>query len=138
MVPGDGRSPAPLAAKLGIGPGHVVLLDRPPPEWRLETPPGAVVTGRLREGLDLCLTFQTRRARLERRLPELEARTTTAGAVWVAWPKRAAVARGAISTDLDDRVVREVGLETGWVDVKVAAVDDTWSALKFVRRRADR
>jgi hypothetical protein len=62
--------------------------------------------------------------------------------VWVCWPKQAAQqsARnpGGLSSDLDGNLVRELGLELGFVDVKVAAIDDTWSGLKFVRRLADR
>jgi hypothetical protein len=54
--------------------------------------------------------------------------------VWVCWPKKAA----KVDTDIDENVVREVGLAIGVVDVKVAAVDETWSGLKFVRRRRDR
>ena len=61
--------------------------------------------------------------------------------VWVCWPKKSAhkaLAADGVPVDLDENVVRDLGLELGWVDVKVAAVDDTWSALKFVRRLADR
>ena len=69
-------------------------------------------------------------------------RTSTAGMVWVCWPKKAAQrsARNPLGpvSDLDENRVRDLGLELGFVDVKVAAVDDTWSALKFVRRLADR
>jgi hypothetical protein len=58
--------------------------------------------------------------------------------VWVAWPKQAAAKRLAIDTDLSDNVVRRLGLELGWVDVKVAAISEVWSGLKFVRRLVDR
>ncbi len=64
--------------------------------------------------------------------------TVTAGMVWVAWPKQAAAKRLGLATDLTDNVVRTLGLELGWVDVKVAAIDEVWSGLKFVRRVADR
>ena len=61
-------------------------------------------------------------------------RTEQAGMVWVCWPKKAA----KVPTDLDENVVREIGLAAGVVDVKVCAIDETWSGLKFVRRLADR
>ena len=65
-------------------------------------------------------------------------RTSTAGMVWVCWPKKAAQKAQGIASDLDENLVRELGLRLGFVDVKVAAVDDTWSALKLVRRLRDR
>ena len=72
--------------------------------------------------------------RLDRRFAPLAERLTTAGALWVAWPKRAS----GVATDLDDNVVRDVGLGEGLVDVKVIAIDETWSGLKFVRRVRNR
>jgi hypothetical protein len=140
--PADGRgagySGTPLPAKLGVKDGHVVLLDRLPDGLDLQLPPTAHVVRRVRDGLDLTVTFHTRRADLEARLPTLFAHTVTAGMVWVAWPKQAAVKRLGLVTDLDDNVVRGVGLALGWVDVKVAAIDETWSGQKFVRRVSDR
>ena len=64
----------------------------------------------------------------------LHPRTTPAGALWIAWPKRA----GGLATDLDENVVRDHALRHGRVDVKVCAIDATWSGLKHVIRRADR
>ncbi len=135
---GAGYSGTPLPRKLGVKDGYVVLLDRLPPGMDLELPPTAHVVRRLRGGLDLTVTFHTHLATLAARLPVLFERTVTDGMVWVAWPKQAAVKRLGIATDLDDNVVRGVGLELGWVDVKVAAIDEVWSAQKFVRRLADR
>jgi hypothetical protein len=74
------------------------------------------------------------RARLVRRWPVLHARVTPAGRVWVAWPKRAS----GLGTDLDENVVRNHGLAHGRVDVKVCAIDPTWSGLAFVVRVKDR
>ena len=71
---------------------------------------------------------------LAARLPTLFERTVTDGMVWVCWPKKAS----KLPTDLDENVVRDLGLELGFVDVKVAAIDETWSGLKFVRRLRDR
>ena len=103
-----GYSGTPLPRKLGVKDGHVVLLDRLPDGLDLGLPPTAIVVRRVRDGLD------------------------------VTWPKQAAAKRLGLATDLTDNVVRALGLELGWVDVKVAAIDDTWSGLKFVRRLADR
>ena len=133
-----GYSGTPLPRKLGVKDGHVVLLDRLPDGLDLGLPPTALVVRRLRDGLDVTVTFHTVLATLAKRLPVLFEHTVTAGMVWVAWPKQAAAKRLGIATDLTDNVVRGVGLELGWVDVKVAAIDETWSGMKFVRRLADR
>jgi hypothetical protein len=135
-------SGTPLATKLGVKPGYVVLLDDLPDDLvdlgGLCSAAGAHVVRRLRSGLHLTVTFQTRSPRLARRLPDISEHTTRDGSVWVAWPKQAAARRLGIETDLSDGVVRELGLDVGWVDVKVAAISEVWSGLKFVRRVADR
>jgi len=133
-----GYSGTPLPRKLGVKDGHVVLLDRLPDGLDLGLPPTAHVVRRLRDGLDVTLTFHTRLATLEARLPALFEHTVTAGMVWICWPKQAAAKRLGIDTDLNDNVVRAAGLSLGWVDVKVAAIDETWSGQKFVRRLVDR
>ena len=138
MSTSAGYSGTPLPKKLGVKDGHVVLLDRLPNGLDLGLPPTATVVRRLRSGFDVTITFHTKLVTLEERLPELFERTVTAGMVWVAWPKQAAVKRLGIDTDLNDDVVRRLGLELGWVDVKVAAIDETWSGQKFVRRLKDR
>ena len=84
--------------------------------------------------MDFVQLFATERASLEREFPGLKARLKPDGMIWVSWPK----ASSRRQTDLSDRVVREVGLKNGLVDVKVCAIDDSWSALKFVRRLKDR
>jgi hypothetical protein len=127
-----------LPKKLGVKDGHVVLLDRLPAGLDLGLPPTAHVVRRVRSGLDLTITFHTHLATLAARLPVLFEKTVTDGMVWVAWPKQASVKRLGIATDLTDNVVRELGLDLGWVDVKVAAIDEVWSGQKFVRRLADR
>ena len=135
---GAGYSGTPLPRKLGVKDGHVVLLDRLPDDLDLGLPPTVHVVRRLRDDLDLTLTFHTRLSTLEARLPALFEHTVTAGSVWVCWPKQAAAKRLALDTDLTDNVVRAAGLFLGWVDVKVAAIDETWSGQKFVRRLRDR
>ena len=84
--------------------------------------------------LEISLTFHTSASRLARRLPQLIERTSQAGMIWVCWPKKAA----RVATDVDESVVRETGLAAGVVDVKICAIDEVWSGLKFVRRLADR
>jgi hypothetical protein len=131
-----GYSGTPLPAKLGIKPEHAVLLDGMPGHVDLGQLPAGVNPHRRpgRAPYDVILTFCPDLARLRRRFPELAVRLTTAGALWVAWPKRAS----GVPTDLDENIVRDLGLSAGLVDVKVCAIDATWSGLKFVRRLRDR
>ncbi len=133
-----GYSGTPLAQKIGIKPGHTIFLDGAPEDLDLGDLADTHVVRRLPRRPDVSLTFHTTLAGLERRLPQLFERTETAGMVWVCWPKKSAQKALGITSDLDENVVRDLGLELGFVDVKVAAVDDTWSALKFVRRLKDR
>ena len=132
-----GYSPRSLADKLGIKPGAVVTALSPPPAYlELLAPVPADVTfvGRLRKRARFIHCFVTRRAELEREFPALAAALADDGMAWISWPKKAA----KVETDLTEDVVRAVGLRAGLVDVKVCAVDEVWSGLKFVRRRADR
>ncbi|MCW2772328.1 MAG: hypothetical protein JWN91_654 [Nocardioides sp.] len=130
-----GYSGTPLERKLGIRESQVVFLDGAPDGLDLDAS-GAV--RRLPRTADVTLTFHTSLAALTARLPVLFERTSTAGTVWVCWPKKAAQKTFGITSDLDENLVRELGLRLGFVDVKVAAIDDTWSGLKFVRRLVDR
>jgi hypothetical protein len=128
--------------KLGIKDEHVVFLDDAPADLHLAleelSTGGAHLVHRLPHTADVTLTFQTSYDALAKRLPTLFERTSTAGMVWVCWPKLAAQKALGLTSDLDENVVRDLGLELGFVDVKVAAIDDTWSGLKFVRRLSDR
>jgi hypothetical protein len=134
----SGYSSTPLARKLGVKDDHVVFLDHAPAGLDLADTGGARLTTRLPRAVDVTLTFHTSYAALAKRLPLLFERTSTAGMVWVCWPKKAAQKAHGLTSDLDDGVVRALGLELGFVDVKVAAIDETWSGLKFVRRLQDR
>ncbi len=131
-----GYSGTPLARKLGIAPGSALLLDGAPKGFTIDDLPSDVIAShRSGDGpYDVILCFCRDRAQLERRWPVMHARTTTAGALWIAWPKRAS----GVATDLDENVVRGHALANGRVDVKVAAIDETWSGLKNVIRRSDR
>ena len=124
-----GYSGTPLPAKLGIKPGSAVLLDAAPDDLGIDGH-----TRARSSSYDVILLFAPDRARLTRRWPPLAARLSTAGRLWVCWPKRAS----GLQTDLSENDVRAYGLAQGLVDVKVCAVDATWSGLAFVRRLAER
>ena len=127
-----GYSGTPLPRKLGVKADSRVLLDGAPAGFGLEG-----VDAHTRAGAapyDIVLLFAPDLARLARRWPSLAGRLTVAGRLWVCWPKRAS----GRQTDLSDNVVREYGLQQGLVDVKVCAVDETWSGIAFVRRLRDR
>jgi hypothetical protein len=129
-----GYSGTPLATKLGIKPGHTVLLDGVPDNWELETPPGVTQRRTGTGPFDVILAFCADRARLAERWATLHERTTKEGALWIAWPKKAS----GVPTDLNENVVRDFALANGRVDVKVCAIDETWSGLKHVIRLTDR
>ncbi len=131
-----GYSGTPLVRKLGVRPGDQVLLDGAPADFELEElPDGAVVKRRTGAGpYDVILCFCPDQARLVQRWAALHAKTTTAGSLWIAWPKRSS----GLATDLDENVVRDYALTHGRVDVKVCAIDETWSGLKHVIRKVDR
>ena len=134
-----GYSGTPLPKKLGIKPGHRVLLDSAPDgfERDLLVPLPDDVTVQRRAGrttYDVVVAFRPDAATYRKHLARDIARTTTNGSLWIAWPKRAS----GVVTDLTEDVVRREALAAGVVDVKVCAVDTTWSGLKLVRRLADR
>jgi hypothetical protein len=91
----------------------------------------ARVASQLRGRFELILLFASARAELARRLPAALSARAEGAALWLAWPKRSS----GVATDLDDTVVRDLGLTTGLVDNKVCAIDETWSGLRFVARR---
>jgi hypothetical protein len=127
-------SGTPLVRKLGFKPGmraHYVSAPEGFEALLGELPGGVRVLARPADGLDLVLLFVRERRELERRLPGLHGRLAPAGMVWVAWPKRAS----KVPTDMTEEVVRDVALPRGLVDVKVCAIDETWSGLKLVIRR---
>ena len=131
-----GYSGTPLPAKLGIKAGGAVLLDGAPTDLPLTPLPDGVAAHR-RAGqrpYDVVLLFATDADRLHRRWPALVAHLATAGRLWVCWPKKSS----GVPSDLSEDVVREHGLAQGLVDVKVCAIDATWSGLAFVRRVRDR
>ena len=135
-----GYSGKALALKLGIKPGMTVTALAAPAHYRAllrPLPAGARIATRLtgrRAALAFIHHFATGRRALAARFAMLARALAPAGALWVSWPKGSS----GVATDLTENVVREIGLAHGLVDVKVCAVDETWSALKFVRRLKDR
>jgi hypothetical protein len=127
-----GYSATPLPRKLGAKPGSRVLVDGGPAGFALE---GVEVDRRAGASpYDVVLLFAPRHERLVRRWESVAGRLTTAGRLWVCWPKRSS----GQQTDLSENDVRGFGLAHGLVDVKVCAIDETWSGLAFVRRLKDR
>jgi hypothetical protein len=135
MTERAGYSGTPLPRKLGIVDGTRLLLLGAPDGFELGPLPGVELHRRAgRSPYDVVLLFAPDRATLVRRFAPARDRLTVAGGLWACWPKRAS----GVATDLNDNVVRAHGLATGLVDVKVAAIDATWSGMKFVVRLRDR
>ena len=129
----SGYSGTPLAAKLGIKSGHRVMLIGAPRDWTFHDLPENVLVSRRQGGTpaNVVVAFVNSAASLHQRIDGLASTITTDGAMWIAWPRKAA---GHVS-DLTDNVVRNAVLPLGLVDVKVAALDEDWSALKMVWRK---
>ena len=131
-----GYSGTPLAKKLGVQEGCRLAVVSAPNGFSetLDLPPRVEVRSQARGRLDVVVFFVTRRAELARRFPTLQRRLEPDGGLWIAWPKRTS----GVATDLSENPVREIGLANGLVDNKVAAIDETWSGLRFVWRVRDR
>ena len=115
-----------MTAFLNAPDGYMAMLG--------ELPSGVEMQENLRPDIDLVRLFATERDVFEVEFPRLKDSLAREGMLWASWPKKAAKKK----TDLDENVVREIGLANGLVDVKVIALDDVWSGLKFVRRVKDR
>jgi len=129
-----GYSGTPLPRKLGIKPGHRVLAVDAPAGLPLGEPEAEVHRAADRDLYDVILVFCPDSAALHEAFPAAMARLAKNGGLWVCWPKRAS----KIPTDLSENPIRDYGLSQGLVDNKVAAIDATWSGLRFVYRLADR
>jgi len=134
-VAAAGYSGTPLAKKLGIKPASsLVLLGAPEgfDDVLDETmPDGVTVRTRASGTADVVMSFHTKRSDLAKRLPTLSKVMDVDGAIWIAWPKKAS----GVPTDITEDTIREVALPTGLVDVKVCAVDETWSGLRLCWRK---
>ncbi len=132
-----GYSGKPLVAKLGIKPDtRIAILNAPKGYDRVLGKLPQRVTRRTSAAgpLDFVQFFTNEKRELERRFAALARSLAPAGMLWISWPKQAS----GVATDLTEDVIRAIGLAHGLVDVKVAAVDEVWSGLKFVRRLEDR
>jgi hypothetical protein len=131
-----GYSGTPLAKKLGLKPGMRVLEVDAPAHFRalIADAPADVIWLARAAACDCAIAFATSASNVRAAFAKVEPELAQDGMVWISWPKKAS----ALKTDLDENVVREIGLDAGLVDVKVCAIDATWSGLKFVRRVRDR
>jgi len=132
-----GYSGTPLAQKIGIKPGHRLVVRNHPPTFVKDLgklPDGVAAGDRVNGKADVVVYFVEKRTALEKDFPALAAKLEANGMLWIAWPKRAS----GRPTDLNENLVRETGLSFGLVDVKVCAIDEIWSGLKFVIRLKDR
>jgi hypothetical protein len=132
-----GYSGTPLAQKLGIKPGQKVGTIGAPPGYRkllAPLPKGVSFTTEIAAGAPFVHLFATKRQTLEKELKRLRRLLADAGVLWVSWSKKSS----SVTTDITEDVIREVCLPLGFVDVKVCAVDETWSGLKLMIRRENR
>ena len=132
-----GYSGTPLPKKLGIKPGFRVSLVGAPPEVHAALSAELASCKILRTGktpLDFAMVFTKSKPALVKEFARITGLLAPAGMLWVSWPKKSS----GVATDLDENIVRETGLAAGLVDVKVCAVTEIWSGLKFVRRLKDR
>jgi hypothetical protein len=128
-----GYSGTPLAKKLGIRPGTKLFLIAAPGHYdELLAPlPEDVKRVRKIDDADVAHFFVTARTRLDKELRDAVSKMKQDAAIWISWPKKSA----KVATDITEDTVREVALPLGLVDIKVCAVDETWSGLKLVIRK---
>jgi hypothetical protein len=129
-----GYSTTPLAKKLGFRDGLRVQLVNPPSHYEdlvHPLPPAIEMSCRLRKDVDICHFFTKSEKELWQKLPKLMQLIRRNGAIWVSWPKRSS----GVATTITEDTIRAVALPLGLVDIKVCAVDDTWSGLKLVIRK---
>lgn len=132
-----GYSKRSLVEKLGIKSGYKVHISNAPQGYlkTLGALPAAVHFTKSLDGpCDFLQFFTTEKSALESAFPQLKKHLAKAGCLWISWPKGSS----KVKTDLNENLVREIGLKNALVDVKVCAVDDVWSGLKFVFRLKDR
>jgi hypothetical protein len=130
-----GYSGTPLARKLSLKDGMRVCWDGMPAAVLREIEGERLaleILDRAQAPIDAAHVFVTDRSALEAKLHELKPLLAPSGFIWVSWPKKAS----KVPTDITEDVIREVCLPMGLVDVKVCAIDATWSGLKLMRRKA--
>lgn len=132
-----GYSTTPLMKKLGIKEGAKIIFIHEPKDFRKNLgalPKSVSPQTKLIASCDYIHFFTTSRAELLAYFPKLKKSLAKTGTLWVSWPKKAS----RVPCDFNENDLREIGLQHGLVDVKVAAIDETWSGLKFVFRLKDR
>jgi len=130
-----GYSGTPLPKKLGIKQQFCVAFLDLPGDVKAELKSALANCNVGKDGpLDFAMIFVKSAAELKKQFPRFAKQLAPAGMLWVSWPKKAS----GVATDLDENAVRRIGLEAGLVDVKVCAVNEIWSGLKFVIRVKDR
>ena len=132
-----GYSSTPLAKKLGIKEGSRIALVNAPKDFESglgELPDKVEFVKRSTRALDIVLFFVLSERALARDFAKLAEKLATNGMIWIAWPKKSS----GVTTDLSFEPVQRIGLDSGLVDVKICAIDETWSGLKFVYRLKDR
>jgi hypothetical protein len=132
-----GYSGTPLAQKLGIKAGERVVALGVPPGYRkllVPLPTGVSFTKQAADSEAFVHLFVSERKTLEKELRRLRKLVANTGTLWVSWPKKSS----GVTTDVTEDVIRDVCLPLGFVDVKVCAVDETWSGLKLMIRRENR
>ena len=130
-----GYSDTPLPKKLGIKEGFQVSFLNLPSDVKAELKNALASCQTVKTGaLDFAMVFVKSQADLKKEFSRFAKQLAPAGILWVSWPKKSS----GVSTDLTENEVRDIGLAAGLVDVKVCAVDEVWSGLKFVIRVKDR
>jgi hypothetical protein len=137
MITTSGYSGTPLAKKLGIKPGFNIRLINAPEHYLnlfTDMPADICFIDKPDGMLNLIHFFTKSYDELSEILPVLKEQIAQNGIIWISWPKKAS----KMVTDVTEDRIRDLALETGLVDVKVCAVDETWSGLKLVIRLKDR
>src|SRR5688572_3882113 len=132
-----GYSGTPLVKKLGLTDGHVIFVDSTLADyfdWLSPLPKALIVKNKLIGEFDFIHMFVRDVKTFQKEFLKGKKHLKKTGMLWVSWPKKAS----KIPTDLDENIIRDFGLLEGLVDVKVCAVDEIWSGLKFVYRTKDR
>ena len=133
-----GYSGIPLVKKLGFKPGFRVAFVNAPNEFASELgelpEDTRLVSGKLSSPLDLIVLFVTSQKAMKSEFPKSAKKLASNGMLWVSWPKKSS----GVVTDITENIIRDIGLAAGLVDVKVCAINEVWSGLKFVYRLRDR
>jgi hypothetical protein len=132
-----GYSGTPLPQKLGIKAGQTIVTIGAPANYAKlvsPLPKTALFTQKIKAGATFIHLFVLTRSALEKELKRLRKLVADTGVLWVSWPKKSS----RVATDVTEDVIRELALPLGFVDVKVCAIDETWSGLKLMIRREHR